>query len=105
MMATTKTKTKPKADAYAPRLKERYEDELRAQLKDELGLSSIMEVPRIDEDHAEHGRRRGEDRAKQLDAGDRRADDRSPASARRCAAPASRSRSFKLREGMPIGAR
>ena len=46
-MATTKTRTKPKADAYVPRLKQRYEDELRQELKAELGLSSIMEVPRI----------------------------------------------------------
>ena len=30
-----------------PRLKERFDDELRAQLKDELGLSSIMRVPRL----------------------------------------------------------
>ncbi|TML84676.1 MAG: 50S ribosomal protein L5 [Actinobacteria bacterium] len=32
---------------YAPRLKQLYEGDLRAQLKDELGLSSSMEVPRI----------------------------------------------------------
>ena len=33
-------------ETYTPRLKERYE-ELRPQLKDQLGKSSIMEVPRI----------------------------------------------------------
>ena len=33
-------------DTYTPRFKERYE-ELRETLKDELGMSSIMEVPRI----------------------------------------------------------
>ena len=30
-----------------PRLKERYDEELRAKLKDELGLSSVMRVPRL----------------------------------------------------------
>ena len=33
--------------AQRPRLKERYDDELRARLKDELGLSSVMQVPRL----------------------------------------------------------
>lgn len=31
-----------------PRLKKRYIDEVRAQLKDSLGLGNIMEVPRFD---------------------------------------------------------
>ena len=31
----------------APRLKERYGTELRPQLRDELGLSNVMEVPRL----------------------------------------------------------
>ena len=35
------------SDTYTPRLKERYEREIRAQLKDELGLDSVMQVPRL----------------------------------------------------------
>ena len=35
-------------DTYVPRLKETYEREIRPALKDELGLSSIMQVPRIE---------------------------------------------------------
>jgi large subunit ribosomal protein L5 len=31
-----------------PRLKQKYEDELRDTLKTELGLSNVMEVPRLD---------------------------------------------------------
>jgi large subunit ribosomal protein L5 len=31
----------------APRLKTRYNEQLRAQLKDQLGLGNIMEVPRL----------------------------------------------------------
>ncbi|HEY3144025.1 MAG TPA: 50S ribosomal protein L5 [Acidimicrobiales bacterium] len=33
--------------APVPRLKTRYNDELRAQLKEQLGLGNIMEVPRL----------------------------------------------------------
>ena len=39
-MATTTTER--------PRLKTKYNDEIRAQLKDTLGLSNIMEVPRLE---------------------------------------------------------
>ena len=38
---------KSDGNGYTPRLKERYEEELRLQLKDELELSSIMQVPRV----------------------------------------------------------
>jgi len=31
-----------------PRLKQRYDSEVRAQLKEQLGLSNIMEVPRLE---------------------------------------------------------
>src|SRR6476469_2542961 len=31
-----------------PRLKQRYNDEIRAQLKDSIGLGNIMEVPRLE---------------------------------------------------------
>jgi large subunit ribosomal protein L5 len=36
------------ATATIPRLKQRYNDEIRARLKDELGLGNIMEVPRFE---------------------------------------------------------
>ena len=34
-------------NGYAPRLKALYEQELRPRLKEELGVASIMEVPRV----------------------------------------------------------
>lgn len=34
--------------ASRPRLKQRYEDEIRGQLKEQLGLSNVMEVPRFE---------------------------------------------------------
>jgi large subunit ribosomal protein L5 len=36
------------ADTYTPRLKEQYENEIRPRLKEELGLDSIMQAPRIE---------------------------------------------------------
>ena len=103
-MATTKTRTKPKADAYVPRLKQRYEDELRQELKAELGLSSIMEVPRITKITLNMGVGEAKTDAKQLDqamdelttiAGQR-------AQVRRATKSIA---SFKLREGMAVGTR
>ena len=103
-MAPTKTKSKPKADAYVPRLKQRYADELREGLKSELGLSSVMEVPRITKITLNMGVGEAKTDAKQLDqaidelttiAGQR-------AQVRRATKSIA---SFKLREGMPVGAR
>ena len=34
-------------ETYTPRLKQLFEDEIRARLKDDLGVDSLMEVPRI----------------------------------------------------------
>jgi len=40
----TDTTTK---ERVAPRLKARYDDELRNRLQDELGLGNVMQVPRL----------------------------------------------------------
>ena len=34
-------------NGYKPRLKSLYEEELRTSLKEELGLSTVMQVPRL----------------------------------------------------------
>ena len=52
---------------YTPRLKQRYE-ELRTQLKDELGKSSVMEVPRISKITLNMGVGEAKTDSKQLDA-------------------------------------
>ena len=58
-MATTET--------YTPRIKERYESELRPALKDELGLKSVMQVPRITKITLNMGVGEAKNDAKQLD--------------------------------------
>ena len=42
------TGTAPTAPTAAPRLKARYDSEIRARLKDELQLANIMQVPRFE---------------------------------------------------------
>ena len=97
----TKTKAKSK-DTYVPRLKRRYDDEVRAALKDELELGSVMQVPRIEKITLNMGVGEAKTNAKALDsaideltiiAGQR-------AQMRRATKSIA---GFKIREGMPIG--
>jgi large subunit ribosomal protein L5 len=91
-------------ETYVPRLKQRYNDELRERLQEELELSSVMQVPRITKITLNMGVGEGKTDAKALDsaieelttiAGQRAQIRR----ARRSIAQ------FKIREGMPIGAK
>jgi large subunit ribosomal protein L5 len=91
-------------ETYAPRLKERYDTELREQLKDELGLSSIMQVPRITKITLNMGVGEAKTDAKQLDAA---IEELTTIAGQRAQIRKARKSiaSFKLREGMPVGAR
>ena len=95
---------KPKTETYTPRLKERYEQELRPELKDALGLKSIMEVPRITKITLNMGVGEAKTDAKQLDAA---IEELTIIAGQRAQVRRARKSiaSFKLREGMPIGAR
>jgi large subunit ribosomal protein L5 len=98
MAAKTKTET------YTPRLKERYEQELRPELKDALGLKSIMEVPRITKITLNMGVGEAKTDAKQLDSA---IEELTTIAGQRAQVRKARKSiaSFKLREGMPVGAR
>jgi large subunit ribosomal protein L5 len=105
-MATREAPTRDtaaEARDYKPRLKQRYADELRGRLKDELGLS-LMQVPRISKITLNMGVGEAKTDAKQLDqaieeltiiAGQR-------AQVRKARKSIAQ---FKIREGMPIGAK
>jgi large subunit ribosomal protein L5 len=97
-MATATTET------YVPRLKERYEQELRGQLKDELELASIMQVPRISKITLNMGVGEAKTDAKQLDAA---LDELTTIAGQRAQVRRARKSiaAFKLREGMPVGAK
>jgi large subunit ribosomal protein L5 len=90
------------ATDYVPRLKRQYNEELRGRLKDELGKSSVMDVPRIEKITLNMGVGEAKTDAKALDsaieeltliAGQR-------AQLRRARKSIA---GFKIREGMPIG--
>ena len=91
-------------NGYQPRLKERYEQELRGQLKEQLGSGSLMDVPRLQKITLNMGIGDAKTEAKVLEsaleqlttiAGQR-------AQVRRARKSIA---SFKLREGMPVGVR
>ncbi len=96
--------TKTKTERYVPRLKQRYEEELRPQLMEELGLKSIMEVPRITKITLNTGVGEAKTDAKQLDSA---VEELTTIAGQRAQIRRARKSiaSFKLREGMPIGAR
>ena len=92
------------AETYSPRLKDLYEQELRARLKEELELSSVMQVPRLQKITLNMGVGEAKTEAKLLDnaieeltiiAGQR-------AQLRRARKSIA---GFKIREGMPVGAK
>jgi large subunit ribosomal protein L5 len=90
--------------AYAPRLKHLYEQELRPRLKQELGVSSLMEVPRIEKITLNMGVGEAKTDAKQLDSA---LDELTTIAGQRAQVRRARKSiaQFKIREGMPIGAR
>jgi large subunit ribosomal protein L5 len=91
-------------DTYTPRLKEQYEREIRARLKDELGLSSIMQVPRITKITLNMGVGEAKNDAKQLDAA---IEELTIIAGQRAQVRKARKSiaQFKIREGMSIGAK
>jgi large subunit ribosomal protein L5 len=91
-------------NGYAPRLKERYDNELKPQLKDELGLTSVMQVPKVTKITLNMGVGDAKVDAKALDSAmDELATIAGQHSQMRRATKSIAA--FKLREGMPIGAR
>ena len=92
------------APAYTPRLKRLYEEELRGRLKDELGLSSVMQVPRIEKVTLNMGVGEAKTDAKQLDSA---IEELTIIAGQRAQVRKARKSiaGFKIREGMPIGAR
>jgi large subunit ribosomal protein L5 len=90
--------------SYAPRLKTLYEQELRPRLKDDLGLSSVMEVPRLEKITLNMGVGEAKTDAKQLDSA---LDELTVIAGQRAQVRRARKSiaQFKVREGMPIGAK
>jgi large subunit ribosomal protein L5 len=92
------------ANGYAPRLKTTYEQEVRPRLKDELGLSSTMQVPRLQKITLNMGVGEAKTDAKVLDSA---IDELTTIAGQRAHVRKARKSiaGFKVREGMPVGAR
>ena len=95
-MATTET--------YVPRLKERYNSEVRDQLKEQLGLPNVMQVPRPTKIVLNMGVGEAVTDAKALEGALR---DLTTITAQKPSVRRARKSiaAFKLRAGMPIGAK
>ena len=92
------------AERYTPRLKALYEQEVRPRLKDELGVRSVMEVPRVEKITLNMGVGEAKTDAKALDGA---IDELTTIAGQRAHVRRARKSiaGFKVREGMPVGAR
>jgi large subunit ribosomal protein L5 len=89
-------------ETYVPRLKQRYNDDLRSKLKDDLQLSSIMQSPTVSKITLNMGVGEGKTDAKQIDAA---LEELTIIAGQRAQVRRARKSiaQFKIREGMPIG--
>jgi large subunit ribosomal protein L5 len=98
-MATATTETRE-----LPRLKQRYLEEVRAQLQEELGLKTVMQVPRVEKITLNMGVGEAKTEPKALDSA---IEELTTIAGQRAQVRRARKSiaGFKIREGMPIGAR
>ena len=91
-------------ETYAPRLKQRYEDEIRDRLKKRLGYSSAMQVPRLEKITVNMGVGEAKTNARALDSA---IEELTTITGQRAQITRARRSiaGFKIREGMPIGAK
>ena len=92
------------SDDYTPRLKERFRDELVPALQNELGLENVMQVPRLDKIVVNMGIGDAVKDGRMLDAA---LEDLTIITGQKPVVTKARKSiaGFKLREGMPIGAK
>jgi large subunit ribosomal protein L5 len=98
-MATATTETRE-----VPRLKQRYLEEVRARLQEELGLETVMQVPRVEKITLNMGVGEAKTEPKALDSA---IEELTTIAGQRAQVRRARKSiaGFKIREGMPIGAR
>ena len=94
----------PTMETYVPRLKQRYEGEIRPQLQDELGFSTVMDVPKVTKVTLNMGVGEAKTDAKALDAA---IDELTIIAGQRAQVRKARKSipSIKLRQGMAVASR
>src|SRR5215471_3583458 len=92
------------AETYVPRLKQQYNEERRPKLREDLSLSSIMQVPTIMKITLNMGGGEGKTDAKQIDSA---IEELTTIAGQRAQVRRARKSiaQFKVREGMPVGTR
>ena len=96
--------TATETETYVPRLRQLYDAEIRSTLKEELGLSSVMQVPKVAKITLNMGVGDAKTDAKALDSA---IEELTTIAGQRAQVRRARKSiaSFKLREGMAVGAR
>ena len=91
-------------ETYVPRLRQLYDADIRSTLKEELGLSSVMQVPKVAKITLNMGVGDAKTDAKALDSA---IEELTTIAGQRAQVRRARKSiaSFKLREGMAVGAR
>jgi large subunit ribosomal protein L5 len=99
-----KARKKPESNGYRPRLKERFDQEVRGRLKEEFSYRSPMKVPRIDKITLNMGVGDAKVNARSLD---KAIDELTLIAGQRARMTRAKKSiaGFKIREGMPIGAK
>ena len=101
-MATATKNKKAKSDGYSPRLKDRFDAEIRDRLKEQFGYSSVMKVPRVEKITVNMGVGDAKVNARALD---RAVEELTIIAGQRAQITRAKKSiaGFKIREGMPIG--
>ena len=99
-----KARKKPESNGYRPRLKERFDQEVRGRLKEEFSYTSPMKVPRIAKITLNMGVGDAKVNARSLD---KAIDELTLIAGQRAQMTRAKKSiaGFKIREGMPIGAK
>ena len=101
-MATATKKKPQKKDGYSPRLKDRFDAEIRDRLKEQFSYSSVMKVPRVEKITVNMGVGDAKINARVLD---RAVEELTIITGQRAQITRAKKSiaGFKIREGMPIG--
>jgi large subunit ribosomal protein L5 len=99
-----KARKKPESNGYRPRLKARFDQEVRGRLKEDFSYRSPMKVPRIDKITLNMGVGDAKVNARSLD---KAIDELTLIAGQRAQMTRAKKSiaGFKIREGMPIGAK